>query len=208
VDGLLQARPVSLARSVLVVDALHPFGAWRCPPLGDLKAPVDAFAAITDDVVLVADPATASIEAASRLLAAQGLAPSYVAFVTNLSCSNETGDAIPLGTIRRLRLGLALTLARPDRVIASLRARNVVPACLWKGLDHHGPSFRDVRDLQDLARRNRLDAWLTTTKCATLLEGKPVGVPLWSLSLSTRLDPQPPPVLDSPTCERRKFSVV
>lgn len=206
VDGLLQTRPVPLARSLLIVDALHPFGAQACPPRGDLKAPIAAFSRLVDHVVLVADPATASVASTSRLLAAHGLAPSHTAIVKISSCSNGSGAALSLEEVQSSRVGLALTLARSDRVVASLRARNLPLQCVWRGLDHHSPSPRDAKTLRDLAYRHRLDAWLTTTKCATLFEGKPVGAPLWVINLSTRLDPQPLPVLDSAPCERQDSS--
>ena len=55
VDGLLQSRPRTLDRSVIVLDAASPFGSGACPPAGDLRGPVPALLSLCDEVVFVRD---------------------------------------------------------------------------------------------------------------------------------------------------------
>ncbi len=58
VDGLLQAAPVRLAASLLVVDAEAPWGSGRCPPLGDLRAERGRLLKACDGVVTLHRAAT------------------------------------------------------------------------------------------------------------------------------------------------------
>jgi tetraacyldisaccharide 4'-kinase len=54
-DGVLQARPDRLSRSLLCLDEHQPWGSGRCPPAGDLRAPREALLAATDAMVVIRD---------------------------------------------------------------------------------------------------------------------------------------------------------
>jgi len=54
-DGVLQARPQRLARSLLALDEHLPWGSGKCPPAGDLQAPPAALLAASDAMVVVGD---------------------------------------------------------------------------------------------------------------------------------------------------------
>ena len=200
VDGLLQTRPRALARSVLVLDAGAPFGAGACPPAGDLRARPQEIFALCDEVVVVSDVLRAGEAAAARnLVRRQWGAEPRMAWL-DLTHARDRNRRVPVESLRRRRVGLLTTLARPDRVVASLERRGVVPVCAWRGADHEPLSASQLRAVRKLAWDCRLDAWVVTTKCVTHLADQDIGSRLLVLEVTTRLDPDPPPVLDSPPC--------
>jgi tetraacyldisaccharide 4'-kinase len=159
VDSLLQTRPKRLALSLLVVDGRAPFGAGHCPPCGDMRASKAALLAACDAVVSIDVPC---VELGR---------PSFV--VPARLC----GAREPDGTLRmprelaRLRLGLAVAVARPERVLTTLAEHGIVPRAVHCAPDHGVPR----------PPRVAVDAWLTTPKCATKLGQRLNGAPLWSL---------------------------
>lgn len=196
IDGLLQSRPRRLDRSVLVLDAALPFGGGACPPAGDLRGSVRSLFDLCNEVVLVQDPL--------RGHAAPVVWPASTPF-TRTAWVEVVGlrrqDCVsPLGSFAGRKVGFASLLARPDRVLATMRAREIEPVCAWHGADHRPPSRQDLHVLRKLARENRLDAWFVTTKCVTQFENHDLGAPCFSLEVASRLDPTPHPVLDSPPC--------
>ncbi|MCU0690562.1 MAG: tetraacyldisaccharide 4'-kinase [Polyangiaceae bacterium] len=204
VDGLLQARPERLTRSVLVLDGQAPFGSGVLPPSGDLRAPVHCLLTACDEVVIVRDPAQQS-EAVNRWPEAWG-EPRLV----RTAWTEAFVPRVPFGSayaaLRPARIGLLLTIARPTRVTRALLARRVVPLCHWFGADHRAPGLSDLRRIRNLARRFRLDGWLTSSKCATHLAGLDLAAPIGVIQVSTRLDPSPTPVLGCRACAQRNSS--
>jgi tetraacyldisaccharide 4'-kinase len=184
VDGLLQARPERLSHSVLVLDAARPWGGGWCVPRGDLRAQPRALLAACDEVVLVTDPVR------DGALAPGQFGPARLATLQILGFSEDSGAMVPLAGTAGLRLGLLLLVARPGRIRASLLARGLHLACEWLGSDHRAPNARELRELERLARRHRLDAWVVTPKCRTHLSQGPAA-PLWSIQSRVRLDPDP-----------------
>jgi tetraacyldisaccharide 4'-kinase len=198
VDGLLQTRPRRLARSVLVLDGTRPFGAGACPPAGDLRGPVDALVAVCDEVVLVTDTQSSAPRVPRELHRIPG--GSIRRARVDLIGVSERNRRMSLESIASLRLGLLTTIARPGRIEASLIARGIRPICTLHGSDHRSLGRSGLRRVRAMARKNRLDAWLVTTKCVTHLAAEEVGCRLLILEVTTRLDPTPQPVLDSPPC--------
>lgn len=198
VDGLLQTRPRRLARSVLVLDGKQPFGAGACPPAGDLRGPVDRIVSLCDEVVLVMDAQSSDPRLPPNLhhLARGSIRVARV----DLIGASERNRRISLESLTSLRVGLLTTIARPGRVETSLFARGIRPICTWRGADHRSLGPSDLRAVRALARKNKLDAWLVTTKCVTRLLGEKLGCRLLAIEVTTRLDPGPQPVLDSPPC--------
>ena len=89
---------------------------------------------------------------------------------------------VPLEALRRLRTGLILAVARPQRIVAALAREALRPeVCVILG-DHAAPSAGV------LARAGRagVDVWLTTARCATKLPGEIGGRPV--LALDHRVD--------------------
>lgn len=93
-----------------------------------------------------------------------------------------------------MRLGLVTSLARPARIIDALARDDVYPVACVHARDHHAPSPRALRAS---ARRHRIDAWLTTEKCATHLERavardggvEAIGAPLLVMGHDVVLEP-------------------
>jgi tetraacyldisaccharide 4'-kinase len=177
VDGLLQARPRRLAWSLLALDGVLPWGAARCPPAGDLRAPADRLLEACDAVLRSVDAVLPLDEA-----------PLQFHGKTTFSWSSELSGAwtpegrfASLDELRGSRLGLLLAIARPERVAAALAARGVVVRATEFQADHALPTVRP---------NPGLDAWLTTAKCATKIRQRAGATPVWTLDHRARLPPE------------------
>lgn len=162
VDGLLQAAPRRLSLSILVLDAVAPWGSGACPPAGDLRAPRGALLRAADLVAAILPAGEAMPEELVELGA--------VAVESRIAGAGGQ----PLAALAGLRLGLALTVARPARVIRALAAAGVHPAVTLIGGDHASPDLRG-------AAGHRVDAWLATARCAVRLPASLGGAPVWPL---------------------------
>jgi tetraacyldisaccharide 4'-kinase len=166
VDALLQARPERLALSLLAVDAARPWGAGACPPAGDLRAPRDALLGAADAVVAVSPDEPTHPVIPGR--------PWFYLRTELVASAATNGEAVDLDAVKRARVGVVLSIARPDRVIRSLAARGIEPVTARLFADHSIPRAARQRGTP------AVDVWLTTPKCATKLgehfEGAPVVV--------------------------------
>lgn len=178
VDGLLQASPVRLDWSLLVVDAEQPWGSGRCPPAGDLRARPEALLAAADALCVVADartlrdgpnpssprpfPSYSSVEHGRTFRA-----------VSDVSVARSPGPGVlSLGSLASIRVGFVSAIARPERVLLALRGRAIEPVEIRLFGDHGVPAARGGR------RVPAVDVWLTTKKCATKLGAFYDGAPL------------------------------
>jgi tetraacyldisaccharide 4'-kinase len=185
-DGLLQARPARLARSILLLDGARAWQSAHCPPAGDLRAPLGALLHAADRAVMVQQEEHAGPDAWSRLERAIG----------------ADGSTVLLSELRGAGIGLVSAIARPDRLVQSLARRGIHPVATMAFPDHHRPT--DAELAAATARTTlRIDAWLTTGKCATKLPATLAGAPILVLDhavgLSERLvswvasaGPEPP----------------
>jgi tetraacyldisaccharide 4'-kinase len=174
IDGLLQSRPKSLARSLLVLDARSPWGSDRCPPSGDLRAPTDALLDAADVVALVRD------ELDSEPSAFEGQGKRVFEIVSHSNrVSDPDGREAPLTDLASSRLGLLVTVARPERVEANLRRRGIRPLIAVALADHERPTGSDLD--RALSAAPPVDAWVTTAKCAIKLPRTIRGAPRWAL---------------------------
>jgi tetraacyldisaccharide 4'-kinase len=165
VDGLLQARPAKVARSILVVDAREPWGSGLVLPFGDLRATLADLAAAADVCVALVDPLE---QTGSELR----LPIPVVAIPTTLDAPAEG------------RIGLVLAMARPGRVLRALALRGIEPVSVELLADHARPA---PRLLDRLAQRN-VDVWLTTRKTRPLLPDRVGGAPVRALRFRLELD--------------------
>jgi tetraacyldisaccharide 4'-kinase len=162
-DGVLQTRPARAWLSLLSVDADEPWGHARAvPPCGDLRAPVHALLAATDQVVTVGEaPADAHIVSGGARVGAKLLS---------------------WDELRSLRVGLACSLGRPDRVVRFLSRRDVRPVVIARALDHSALDMRALRSVEP-----PVDLWLASAKCA--LHVAPTRAPLATIDHALALGP-------------------
>jgi tetraacyldisaccharide 4'-kinase len=188
VDGLLQASPVRVADAVLVLDAGAPWGSGRCPPLGDLRAPEEALRAAADVTALVVDGAAdggagGGGDASARAGAAGEGAIRLRSWIEG--GIEASGRRVDVASLRGMRVGLVVGIARPERVVAALARRGIEPSAVVALGDH--ASFAGVRG-GDLGGAS-VDAWLTTSRCATKLPAAVSGAPV--VALDHRIDALP-----------------
>jgi tetraacyldisaccharide 4'-kinase len=183
VDGLLQSRPVRLGLSILVLDGAAPWGRGRCPPAGDLRARRGKLRAAADIVLSKADGA----RDANLGIDGSKASPRLLSWSTRLvGARGASGELLSIEELQRLRLGLILALARPERVEGELRRHGLSPEISRLCADHAIPNaglrlhFRSKFD-------GPLDGWLTTPKCATKLGQEFEGAPLLVLEQSVVL---------------------
>jgi tetraacyldisaccharide 4'-kinase len=172
VDGLLQSAPARLAAAVLVLDGAAPWGAGACPPLGDLRAAPAALRAAADHVAVLdaGGDGTPSIDGAVRIR-------SRLAGTIDAS-----GVRAPMDALDGARVGVILAIARPQRVLAALRASGIAPT-VEIVLGDHDPIDGAARAR---AMRARVDVWVTTGRCATKLPAALGEAPV--LTLDHRID--------------------
>jgi hypothetical protein len=122
------------------VDERHPWGhAEAVPPCGDLRAPIAALLAAADRTVTVGDD---SIDARS---VSQG------AWVGQ--------ELLTWDALAGLRLGLVVSLARPERLLASIARRGLTPVVVVRARDHGRVSPSALRAAS-------VDLWIASPKCA------------------------------------------
>jgi len=179
VDSLLQAWPRRVGCSVLVLDADAPWGSGRCPPAGDLRASPDRLLAAADAVLLVRDARTQ--DGAERI--ARGFSGPVLRATGELrGATAPDGRWLSNAELRASTLGLLLAVGRPDRIIRSLARRGIAPARTVILSDHATPSrVALARSAFAIGPGPRLDAWVTTSKCATKLGQCFGGAPVWTL---------------------------
>ncbi|HEX9295427.1 MAG TPA: tetraacyldisaccharide 4'-kinase [Polyangiaceae bacterium] len=166
IDGVLQTRPERLARALLLLDADQPWGNGKCPPAGDLRAPPDALLGVADIAIFVRDA-----------LAAPSSPADIVATVDRVvGCD---GHPTPVAAFAGTKFGLLLAIARPERVMRALAQRGLHPSVTVTLADHDRPR---CRELDRSTKGARIEAWLTTAKCATKLPWKVGGAPVFVLA--------------------------
>jgi tetraacyldisaccharide 4'-kinase len=177
VDGPCQTRPRRAALALLAVDATEPWGAGRCPPGGDLRAPVGVLLAAVDRVVAIAPESTAG-----HALQQSGGRPVDRAWVVS-NGATLNGHSIDWRDLGRYRIGLWTALARPHRIVRALARHGISPVTVVTCADH-GPA----RIPEERAARG-IDLWLCTSKCRSHLPAMLSGIPVATLEYSLRLEP-------------------
>jgi tetraacyldisaccharide 4'-kinase len=177
VDGLLQARPVRIARSLLLLDGARPWHDGHCPPAGDYRAPLSALLAAADAAIVVRDELDTQPSG-------DGAPPDALYRLDR--AITPAAEAVPLVDLVGVRTGLVVTVARPHRIVAALERRGIRPVELLAFPDHHRPSPSEL-DRATAGPTRRIDAWLTTGKCATKLPAVLAGAPVLVLDHALRL---------------------
>lgn len=168
IDGTNRVEGGARVLRILSVCAEAPWGSGRVLPFGDLRASPAVLTAGSDVVVSVASSASSP---ALRDTAGA------VAHTTLPSASELEGR----------RVGLLTALARPERVVEALAALGVYPKVILRAPDHHGVAA--VPKARQIGERLRLDAWVSTAKCALSLGEYEIGAPRHTLALDLALSP-------------------
>lgn len=168
-DALLQTAPERLSLSILSLDAARPWGAGAYPPHGDLRAPPDRLLSCTDVVALVQSGSAKLVPELLPVGVAVHALSSHV-----LGARGASGELVSLRDLGRLRVGVVLAIARPERVLEGLHAEGIAPDAVRLFADHSTPDRARAPD-PDVA------VWLTTGKCATKLGPTYAGRPLLAL---------------------------
>ncbi len=163
-DGL---RGASGERSavVLAVDARAPWGSGRCPPAGDLRAPVERLLGRASQVVAVVDEAD------------EGPVPGGW-------WRAEARLALPSGVVGE-RVAVVTSVARPERFVEAL-VRRGVRVTAQVALRDHGGAWAGG-EAERALRGQRFDRVVCTGKCAAWLPGRLAGRPVASVGLSVTL---------------------
>ncbi|MEO8875171.1 MAG: tetraacyldisaccharide 4'-kinase, partial [Polyangiaceae bacterium] len=123
-DGVAQIAPRRASVAVLVVDETV-VASTACPPAGDLRAPRSALESVCDVVVRISSSAPAS-------------QPHLSACATSVGARTSEGRFVSFEALTKLRVGLALAIARPERVTRLLEANGVKPVVVSYVGDHRG----------------------------------------------------------------------
>jgi tetraacyldisaccharide 4'-kinase len=178
VDGLLQTTPQRLDAAVLVLNAAAPFGSGLCPPLGDLRAPVAALLAHTNHVIALGDGASSELP--------EGAIP-ITSRITGVVFAD--GERAPLSSLTGSRVGLLVAIARPERVLRALLVEGIAPTVVLTLADHASFDEASLRSAKGAKGAKDVDAWLTTSRCATKLPPRLFGAPV--LVLEHHVDVRP-----------------
>jgi tetraacyldisaccharide 4'-kinase len=180
-DGVLQARPARLARSLLVVDGARPWGNGLHPPAGDLRASRDALLAAADLIAIVdGDPSANSVDLVSGRSSRVDDSRPSIGIHTRIERAIEPGGSpVTLDELACASFGLLLAIARPDRVVRSLEQRGLRAEASIDLGDHGAASPAALE--RAAAKKARVSAWLTTAKCATKLPPRLAGAPILTL---------------------------
>ncbi|HWL86751.1 MAG TPA: tetraacyldisaccharide 4'-kinase [Polyangiaceae bacterium] len=167
-DGVAQIAPRRAGLALLALDGTSPWGNEACPPRGDLRAPVPALLAACDRTVMLSGDSVQSRGA-----------------VAERSGVHTQRKRVSYDELAHMRVGLFTALARPDRVVASLKAYGVLPRARIHASDHGTPSGRE---LARSTAAHGLDCWVTTSKCAIHLPNS-LSVPVYVLEHHVVLEP-------------------
>ena len=181
-DGVAQVAPVPAHLALLAVDGARPWGAGRCPPCGDLRAPERDLLEVCDRVV--------SFGAMSTLT---GQRAGVDADVLEARCAGAWAADVLLDwdTLGRRRVGLWTSLARPERVVGMLQSYGIRTVVTMAQGDHEVATARSQRELIERGRAVGVEVWVSTPKCALSLPPTlgevPVAILRRELTLPTGL---------------------
>jgi tetraacyldisaccharide 4'-kinase len=160
-DGTLQVGPVHAHLSLLALDGVSPWGSAACPPSGDLRARREALIALCDRSVLIGGSNDAC-EGVDRVeVVGRG--------------ALVGGRLLGWQELRQHRVGLATAIARPDRVLSTLRSHGVDPVVVVSHADHAGVGPRQIAEMARMGGDAHVTLWLSTPKCALSLATSRLG---------------------------------
>ena len=189
-DDGFQHRRLARDLDIVLIDALNPWGYGHLLPRGLLREPISSLARADLVVVTRADQASA----ASR----RQFVDEVKRFHSNAFCVevgfqphrlvNSAGEAQHLSTLPGKRIVAFCGVGNPESFRQTLAGVRAVVAEFRTFADHHHYSAEDFVTLQDSARRNAVDAILTTQKDLVKIDRTQLaGCPLWAVEIGTQV---------------------
>lgn len=200
IDGVAQLAPSPAALALLALDAADPWGGRpRLPPLGRLRAPRSTLIAACDAVVPLGEDVEAVDPSWPEKNDAEGRDPHRFALaavgdrgghllgrpmwpvrVESQGAWANGGALLTWETLRALRVGLLVALARAGRVVRGLERKGIFPRAIVRARDHGPFGGRAQRAAARSLATGAIDLWLASPKCvlhaARDLPGLPVAV--------------------------------
>jgi tetraacyldisaccharide-1-P 4'-kinase len=99
------------------------------------------------------------------------------------------GTLLTWETLRALRVGLLVALARPERVVRGLERKGVFPRVIVRARDHGPFGGRARRRAERANAADAIDLWLATPKCVLHAAWGLPGLPVAVLDHSIHLHP-------------------
>jgi tetraacyldisaccharide-1-P 4'-kinase len=180
-DGIAQLTPVPAALSLLAVDPEHPWGLGRSLRSGDaLRAPIKTLVLACDAIVTVGDgPPAAELSEVGRTVWPSQVDSRGVWIRASVDRAIDAalgggrfeawvdeGTLMTWRAVEARRAGVLTAMARPERLIAALDLRGIVPRAIVSVRDH-GPFGDSSRcRVEEAMAAGGVDLWLATPKCA------------------------------------------
>ena len=159
------------------------------PPLGRLRAPRSVLLDACDAVVPAGAAAQEVRPAVPGPSGRMGPRPMWPVRVEAQGAWANGGTLLTWETLRVLRVGLLVALARPERVVRGLERNGVFPRVIVRARDH-GPFGARARWIAEQAiAADAIDLWLATPKCVLHAAWGLPGLPVAVLDHSIHLHP-------------------
>ena len=182
---------------IVLIDASNPFGCGALLPRGTLREPLRALrraqVVVLSRVGTAGDAVPGLCEHIRRYADRQ---PIYRMAVKPAGlCRCGTGCSVEPSWLRQRRVAAFAGLGNPRAFVASLAQCGARVAAFLAFPDHHPYTPTDWQAICDAARREGVEALVTTEKDAVRLESSwSPPVPLYTLHINVELTPHDPPL--------------
>ena len=182
---------------IVLIDASNPFGHGALLPRGTLREPLGALrraqVVVLSRVETAGDAVSGLCERIRRYADRQPIYRMAVNPAGLYRCS--TGCLVEPSWLRQRRVAAFAGLGNPRAFVASLAQCGARVAAFLAFPDHHPYTPTDWQAICDAARREGVEALVTTEKDAVRLESSwSLPVPFYTLHINVELTPHDPPL--------------
>jgi len=182
---------------IVLIDASNPFGRGALLPRGALREPLGALrraqVIVLSRVETAGDAVSGLCDRIRRYADRQPIYRMAVNPAGLYRCS--TGCSVEPSWLRQRRVAAFAGLGNPRAFVASLAQCGARVAAFLAFPDHHPYTPTDWQAICDAARREGVEALVTTEKDAVRLEASwSPPVPLYTLHINVELTPHDPPL--------------
>ena len=195
-DDGFQHHALHRDSDIVLIDATCPFGHGALLPRGTLREPLHALRRARAIVLTRVETARDSVTALSqRIRRYAGRQPIYQMAVSPEGLHRHgTGCSVDLSWLEQRPVIAFAGLGNPQAFAASLARCGARVAAFMAFPDHHPYTSADWQAICDTARREGVEAVVTTEKDAVRLEPTWLDtVPVYSLRIRVELAPHDPP---------------